>query len=202
MKRKVQMKILDPRIGNEFPIPEHATDGSAGIDLRACIDEDIQLVRDDVLLVPTGISIHIEDPNYMAMLVPRSGLGHKHGLVLGNLTGIIDSDYQGQLFVSLWNRGIRAQTIHPGDRIAQMIVVPVQQIELEVVDEFVETERGEGGFGHTGVSVEPSVVHFETCDGDMIAFELEEDKAEQFPVDRHHEMRTEKSAVTVDPKQD
>jgi len=150
MKHKIQLKILDSRIGNEFPLPDYATDGSAGMDLRACLDDAIDLAAGETLLVPTGLSIYVADPNYAAMLLPRSGLGHKHGIVLGNLVGLIDSDYQGQLFVSCWNRGSEAFTVQPGERIAQMVIVPVVQAEFELVEEFDDSARGEGGFGHTG----------------------------------------------------
>ena len=146
----VQMKILDPKIGNEIPRPEYATDGSAGMDLRACLDAPLTLAPGDTELVPTGIAIYLEDPGLAAMLLPRSGLGHKHGIVLGNLTGLIDSDYQGQLFVSVWNRGKASFTIEPGERIAQMIIVPVVQVAFEQVEEFEETRRGAGGFGSSG----------------------------------------------------
>jgi len=150
MKHKIQLKILDKRIGNEFPLPDYATEGSAGMDLRACLDEAIELAAGETFLVPTGLSIYVADPNYAAMLLPRSGLGHKHGIVLGNLVGLIDSDYQGQLFVSCWNRGSERFTVQPGERIAQMVIVPVVQADFEIVDEFDDSERGEGGFGHTG----------------------------------------------------
>ena len=147
---KLQVKILDSRVGQEIPLPAYATHGSAGMDLRACIDHDTMLVPGDTLLIPTGLAIYVEDPNYAAMLLPRSGLGHKHGVVLGNLVGLIDSDYQGQLMVSCWNRGQTDYTIKVGERIAQMILVPVLQTEFEIVDEFTTTQRGAGGFGHTG----------------------------------------------------
>lgn len=147
---KLQVKILDPRIGNEIPLPEYATHGSAGLDLRACIEQDTILEPGQTKLIPTGLSIYIENPNYAAMLLPRSGLGHKHGIVLGNLVGLIDSDYQGQLMVSSWNRGHSDYTIKVGERIAQMIIVPVIQTELAIVEDFESTLRGEGGFGHTG----------------------------------------------------
>ena len=150
MKSKIQLKILDSRIGGEFPIPHYATEGSAGIDLRACVDGDVELAAGDTYLVPTGMAIYVEDPNYAAILLPRSGLGHKLGIVLGNLVGLIDSDYQGQLFVSCWNRSKESFTIKPGERIAQMVIVPVVQAEFELVDEFVSSDRGTGGFGHTG----------------------------------------------------
>ena len=148
--RKIQLKVLDQRIGTEIPLPAHATEGSAGMDLRACINETITLKPGDTELIPTGIAIHIDDPGLAATILPRSGLGHKHGIVLGNLVGLIDSDYQGQLFVSCWNRGTDAFTIEKGDRIAQLVFVPVVQADFEVVDEFHESERGAGGFGHSG----------------------------------------------------
>lgn len=150
MKSKIQLKILDSRIGGEFPIPGYATEGSAGMDLRACVEADVELAPGDTYLVPTGMAIHVADSNYAAVLLPRSGLGHKHGIVLGNLVGLIDSDYQGQLFVSCWNRGKDSFTIKPGERIAQMVIVPVVQAEFEIVEEFDSSERGAGGFGHTG----------------------------------------------------
>jgi len=150
MKSKIQLKILDSRIGNEMPLPDYATEGSAGMDLRACVDGAVDLAPGETFLVPTGLSIHIADPDYAAMLLPRSGLGHKHGIVLGNLVGLIDSDYQGQLFVSCWNRGSENFVIQPGERIAQMVIVPVVQAEFEIVKEFDDSARGEGGFGHTG----------------------------------------------------
>lgn len=150
MKSKIQLKILDSRIGGEFPIPHYATEGSAGMDLRACVEGDVDLAPGDTYLVPTGMAIHVADPNYAAVLLPRSGLGHKHGVVLGNLVGLIDSDYQGQLFVSCWNRSKESFTIKPGERIAQMVIVPVVQAEFEIVEEFDSSERGAGGFGHTG----------------------------------------------------
>jgi len=146
----VQLKILDPRLGNEFPLPTYATEGSAGLDLRACLDETVELAPGETVLVPTGMAVHIADPSLAAMILPRSGLGHEHGIVLGNLVGLIDSDYQGQLFVSVWNRGNRSFAIEPGERIAQMVVVPVVQVTFETVEEFHQTQRGTGGFGHTG----------------------------------------------------
>jgi len=150
MKHKIQVKILDSRIGNELPLPDYATEGSAGMDLRACLDEAVELAPGETFLVPTGLAIYIADPDYAAMLLPRSGLGHKHGIVLGNLVGLIDSDYQGQLFVSCWNRGSDSFTVQPGERIAQMIIVPVVQAEFDIVEEFDDSARGAGGFGHTG----------------------------------------------------
>lgn len=151
MKKTVQVKILDSRIGNDIAMPEYATEGSAGLDLRACVESTTTLKPGETILIPTGLSVYIADPNLAAMLLPRSGLGHKHGVVLGNLVGLIDADYQGPLMVSLWNRGDTEFTIEAGDRIAQMIVVPVVQCDFNIVDEFAETERGEGGFGHSGV---------------------------------------------------
>ncbi|MCG6975728.1 MAG: dUTP diphosphatase [Acidiferrobacterales bacterium] len=148
--QKIQLKILDKRIGNEFPLPQHATGGSAGMDMRACIDEHIRIEPGETHLIPTGLAIHINDPGLAAVLLPRSGLGHKHGIVLGNLVGLIDSDYQGQVFVSVWNRGDTSFVIEPGDRIAQMVFVPVVQADFEVVEEFEQTDRGAGGFGHSG----------------------------------------------------
>lgn len=150
MKKKIQLKILDARLGNEIPLPEYATKGSAGLDLRACLDDAIELKPGETFLIPTGLSIHINDPDLMAILLPRSGLGHKHGVVLGNLCGVIDSDYLGQVFVSCWNRSNTPFVINIGERIAQMLFVPVAQVEFEQVAEFTVTERGEGGFGHTG----------------------------------------------------
>ena len=148
--QKIQLKILDPRLGTDFPLPDYATDGSAGLDLRACLDEPVILNPGDTHLIPTGLAIHIGDPSLAAVLLPRSGLGHKHGIVLGNLVGLIDSDYQGQLFVSCWNRGSEAFTVEIGERIAQMVLVPVVHAAFEVVKEFTESDRGAGGFGHTG----------------------------------------------------
>ncbi len=149
---RVELKILDPRMGASLPLPEHATEGSAGCDLRACIDAALELKPGETELIPTGMAIHLADPGLAAMILPRSGLGHKHGIVLGNLVGLIDSDYQGQLFVSCWNRGRDSFTIQPGDRIAQLVVVPVVQVDFEVVEEFDASRRGAGGFGHTGRS--------------------------------------------------
>ena len=152
MTLKVQYKILDKRLGNEIELPKYGTEGSAGLDLRACLDENLILEPGKTILIPTGMAIHLDDPGYAAMLLPRSGLGHKNGIVLGNLVGLIDSDYQGPLMVSCWNRGDKPYTIEVGTRIAQMVIVPVLQAEFSLVEEFGDaTERGEGGFGHTGV---------------------------------------------------
>jgi dUTP pyrophosphatase len=147
---RVQLKILDTRIGNEFPLPRYATDGSAGLDLIACLDEHLSVEPGETHLVPTGIAIHMHDPQLAAVLLPRSGLGHKHGIVLGNLVGLIDSDYQGQVLVSCWNRGKIRFVIEPGDRIAQMVFLPVVRAEFEIVEQFDESGRGAGGFGHSG----------------------------------------------------
>jgi dUTP pyrophosphatase len=148
--RNIQLKILDARIGNEFPLPHYATEGAAGMDLRACLNEPMEILPAETRLIPTGIAVHIEDPTLAAVLLPRSGLGHKHGIVLGNLVGLIDSDYQGQIFVSCWNRGDRSFVVDVGERIAQMVFVPVAQVAFELVDEFQSSRRGEGGFGHSG----------------------------------------------------
>ncbi len=148
--KKIQLKILDGRLGKDIPLPEYATAGSAGLDLRACLDEAVELKPGETLLIPTGLAIYINDHQLAAVLLPRSGLGHKHGIVLGNLVGLIDSDYQGQVFVSCWNRGNTAFTINIGERIAQMVFVPVAQVEFEHVAEFDQSLRGSGGFGHTG----------------------------------------------------
>ncbi len=148
--KKLRVRILDPRVGREIELPRPATAGSAGLDLRACLDTPLVLEPGQTHLVPTGIAIHLEDPGLAAVLLPRSGLGHKHGIVLGNLVGLIDSDYQGQVMVSVWNRSSHPFTIAPGDRIAQMVVVPVVQVEFDVVAEFEESARGAGGFGSTG----------------------------------------------------
>lgn len=147
---KVDLRILDPRINAEFGLPRYGTDGAAGLDLSACIDGPMTLQAGATELIPTGIAIHIADPNYAAVLLPRSGLGHKHGIVLGNLTGLIDSDYQGQVLVSCWNRGTAEFTIHPGDRIAQMVILPVTRPEFNVVESFEKSDRAENGFGSTG----------------------------------------------------
>ena len=149
-RRPLKVRILDPRVGREFPLPAYATAGSAGLDLRACIDADLVLEPGNAELIPTGLALYLEDPGLAAVILPRSGLGHKHGVVLGNLVGLIDSDYQGQLLVSCWNRGREPFTIQPGERIAQLVVVPVVQVELDVVEDFSTTRRGAGGFGHSG----------------------------------------------------
>ena len=146
----LQVKVLDPRIGRDYPLPHYATPGSAGLDLRACLDNPVVLEPGATQLIPTGIAIHLEDPGLAAVLLPRSGLGHKHGIVLGNLVGLIDSDYQGQVMVSCWNRGHAPFTVEPGERIAQMVIVPVVQVQFEVVAEFSESHRGAGGFGSSG----------------------------------------------------
>ena len=150
--RSIQLKILDSKIGSSIPLPHIATDGSAGMDMRACIDEEVKVTSGETVLIPTGIAIYIADNKLAAVLLPRSGLGHKHGLVLGNLTGLIDSDYQGQIFISCWNRSSTSYSIKPGERIAQMVFVPVEQVEFDIVQEFKQTDRGEGGFGHSGKS--------------------------------------------------
>lgn len=146
----IDFKILDPRIGTDIPLPTYATTGSAGLDLRAAVDNTLTIAPGQTELIPTGLSIHIKDPSLAAMLLPRSGLGHKHGIVLGNLVGLIDSDYQGQLFVSCWNRGDKAYTIEVGERIAQMIIVPVVQASFNLVEHFDDSDRGDGGFGSSG----------------------------------------------------
>lgn len=147
---KLQVKVLNDRIGKDFPLPSYATAGSAGLDLRACLSEPLTLEPGQTTLIGTGLAIYIADPAYAGLVLPRSGLGHKHGIVLGNLVGLIDSDYQGELMLSCWNRGNTAFTIQPGERLAQYVLVPVLQAELEVVDDFHATERGAGGFGHSG----------------------------------------------------
>ena len=148
--RSIELKILDPRVGDSIPLPHYATDGSAGMDMRACIDEAVNVTPGATELIPTGVAIHVADASLAAVLLPRSGLGHKHGLVLGNLTGLIDSDYQGQVFISCWNRGSKSYEVQPGERIAQMVFVPVEQVELKVVEDFDASDRGAGGFGHSG----------------------------------------------------
>ncbi|NBI12455.1 dUTP diphosphatase [[Haemophilus] felis] len=148
--KKIDVKILDDRLGNEFPLPTYATTGSAGLDLRALIEQPLVVAPGQTVLIPTGLSIYIADPNLAAVILPRSGLGHKNGIVLGNLVGLIDSDYQGPLMVSLWNRGNEAFTVEVGDRIAQLVFLPVVQAEFNLVEDFAQTDRGEGGFGHSG----------------------------------------------------
>ena len=147
---ELQFRILDPRLGHEFPLPGHATAGAAGLDLRAMVKTGTVIAAGETVLLPTGMAIYIEDPGYAGMILPRSGLGHKHGIVLGNLVGLIDADYQGELMVSCWNRSDTAFTVEPGDRIAQLVIVPVQQVSLRQVDSFSASDRGAGGFGHSG----------------------------------------------------
>lgn len=149
-RRALKVRILDERLGRELPLPAYATDGSAGLDLRACLRSALELQPGRAELIPTGLAIHLDDPGLAAMILPRSGLGHKHGIVLGNLVGLIDSDYQGQLMVSCWNRAREPFTVQPGERIAQLVVVPVVQVELEIVSDFEASARGAGGFGHSG----------------------------------------------------
>ena len=149
--RAVEVKLLDPRFGDEWPLPAYATEASAGMDLRAALEVELVLAPGDAALVPSGLSIHVADPGLCALVLPRSGLGHRHGIVLGNGTGLIDADYQGPLLISVWNRGHEAFTIQPGDRIAQVLVLPVVRVSLQVVDTFADSARGTGGFGHTGV---------------------------------------------------
>jgi dUTP pyrophosphatase len=150
MEKAIQLKILDPRVGNSIALPSYATAGSAGLDLRVCIDEPLEIAPQQTLLLPTGLAIYIADPNLAAVILPRSGLGHKHGIVLGNLVGLIDSDYQGELKISCWNRGQDPFTVNPGERIAQLVFLPVVRAAFEVVDNFIESRRGEGGFGSSG----------------------------------------------------
>ncbi len=150
--RLIELKVLDSRLGDSIPLPHYATDGSAGLDMRACIDEPLTVAPGETELIPTGLAIHIADPGLAAVLLPRSGLGHKHGLVLGNLTGLIDSDYQGQVFISCWNRSSKAYDVQPGERIAHMVFVLVEQVRFEVVEEFDDSDRGDGGFGHSGTA--------------------------------------------------
>jgi dUTP pyrophosphatase len=152
MTQTIQLKILDSRIGDSIPLPTYATEGSAGLDLRVCIDEAIQIAPQETILLPTGLSLYIADPKLAAVILPRSGLGHKHGIVLGNLVGLIDSDYQGELKISCWNRGIEHFTVNPGERIAQLVFIPIVQATLELVEHFVESSRGEDGFGSSGRS--------------------------------------------------
>ncbi len=150
--KQLKVRVLDARIGSTWPLPTYATAGSAGLDLRAVIDAPVDLAPGATTLIPTGMAIHIDDPGFAALILPRSGLGHKHGIVLGNLVGLIDSDYQGQLLVSCWNRGSASFTIQPGERIAQLIILPVAQVQLQVVEDFATSDRGAGGFGHSGRS--------------------------------------------------
>ena len=150
MTRQVEMRVLDPRLETEWGLPEYATDGSAGVDLRACLEADLHLAPGGTELIPTGVAVHVADPELAAVILPRSGLGHKHGIVLGNLVGLIDSDYQGQLFVSCWNRGTADYTVRVGERIAQLVFVPVVRPSFRVVESFTPSERGAGGFGHSG----------------------------------------------------
>ena len=147
----LEVKLLDPRFGDAWPLPAYATEASAGLDLRAALDASLELAPGDAALVPSGIAIHLADPQLCALVLPRSGLGHRHGIVLGNGTGLIDADYQGPLLISVWNRGREAFAIQPGDRIAQLVVMPIARVQLQVVDTFVDSARGEGGFGHTGL---------------------------------------------------
>jgi len=148
--QKIQLKVLNPKVGKDFPLPNYSTTGSAGLDLRACLNEPLALSPGSAELIPTGLAIHIADSQYAATILPRSGLGHKHGIVLGNLVGLIDSDYQGEILISCWNRGNKNFTINPGDRIAQMVIVPVAQVEFEIVEEFKASDRGANGFGSSG----------------------------------------------------
>ncbi len=147
---QLQYKVLNPKLGSEFPLPAYATTGSAGLDLRAMVEQRLQIEPGQTVLIPTGLAIHIADPGYAGLVLPRSGLGHKHGIVLGNLVGLIDSDYQGELMVSCWNRGHTTFALEPGERLAQLVIVPVMQVTLEQVDEFEASHRGSGGFGHSG----------------------------------------------------
>ena len=148
--RSIELKILDPRVGDSIPLPQYATAGSAGLDMRACIDDAITVAPGETVLIPTGLAIHVADPGLAAVLLPRSGLGHKHGLVLGNLTVLIDSDYQGQIYISCWNRSSTGYEVQPAERIAQMVFIPVEQVEFKVVEEFAGSDRDTGGFGHSG----------------------------------------------------
>jgi dUTP pyrophosphatase len=150
MSIKIELKVLDERLGNEFPLPKYETIGSAGLDLRACLEEPLSVAPAEVRLIPTGIAIHIKDKSLAATILPRSSLGHKHGIVLGNSIGLIDSDYQGPLMISCWNRGHTSYTIQPGERIAQLVILPIVRVQFEIVDTFEESTRGEGGFGSTG----------------------------------------------------
>ena len=150
--RSIELKILDPRVGDSIPLPHYATDGSAGLDMRACIDAPLTVAPGETVLVPTGLAIHVADASLAAVLLPRSGLGHKHGLVLGNLTGLIDSDYQGQVYISCWNRSSSSYEVQPAERIAQMVFVPVEQVQFKLVEEFDNSDRGTGGLGHSGTA--------------------------------------------------
>ena len=150
MKKRIQLKVLDPRIGKQYPLPEYATSGSAGVDLRACLDDVLELKPKQVELISSGIAVHIEDPSFAAVVLPRSGLGHKHGIVLGNLVGLIDSDYQGEIYISCWNRSSDCFRITPGDRIAQLVFVPTVQVDFERVESFEQSQRSDQGFGHSG----------------------------------------------------
>ncbi len=150
LTNRIKMKILNPKMGTEIPLPTYATDGAAGLDLRACIDEPLEIKPGATVLLPTGIAFYIENPNYAGLVLPRSGLGHKHGIVLGNLVGLIDSDYQGELMLSCWNRSAKPFTVNVGERLAQFVIVPVVRAQFEVVEDFTATERAAGGFGHTG----------------------------------------------------
>jgi len=150
--RSIELKVLDPRVGDSIPLPHYATDGSAGLDMRACIDKPLTVEPGETVLIPTGLAIHVADASLAAVLLPRSGLGHKHGLVLGNLTGLIDSDYQGQVYISCWNRSASSYEVQPAERIAQMVFVSVEQVQFNVVEEFGDSDRGEGGFGHSGTT--------------------------------------------------
>ena len=147
---QVQVKILNPRLGHDWPLPKYATDGAAGLDLRACIEHPIEIAAQQSILIPTGLAIYLHDKQFAGLILPRSGLGHKHGIVLGNFVGLIDSDYQGELMISVWNRSNQSYTIQPGERLAQYVVVPIQQVQFQLVDEFEQSQRGQGGFGHTG----------------------------------------------------
>ncbi|MGX5915440.1 dUTP diphosphatase [Aliidiomarina sp. Khilg15.8] len=150
MNKSIDVKILDPRVGKDFPLPAYATSGSAGLDLRACISHAVTLDPGETTLIGTGLAVHIADPGLAATILPRSGLGHKHGIVLGNLVGLIDSDYQGELKVSLWNRGEQSFTVEPGERIAQMVILPIVRVDFNLVSDFDDSQRGKGGFGHSG----------------------------------------------------
>ena len=150
MKRRIQLKVIDPRIGKRYPLPQYATLGSAGIDLRACVDQPLELKPGQVELIPSGIAVYIEDPSLAAMVLPRSGLGHKHGIVLGNLVGLIDSDYQGEIYISCWNRSADCFRVVPGERIAQLVFVPTVQVDFEKVESFKQSQRRDKGFGHSG----------------------------------------------------